>query len=330
MTPGLHRRHAARLALACVLVCLASAASPGGTNELSRGVLHVIYSAGDEALAAETLATLDKAIQEFDPRLPVGQDPIHVTICATQDAFRRIAGEYGMARVGGIAKSPQGIIIVKAPYLAPDGDFAGTLRHELIHVLLARNTDEANMPRWFDEGVAMVLSKELRWESGLRIARMYAMRRLIPYGELNFAFAPIGDETIFGDAYAQALSMTRYISKCTGPDRFWELVLSMKTIPFEDALRKYADLTPGTLYERWRRTLWKWAILTSVVSGFSIFQIGALLVILAYTRKHHHGRQVIRQWEEEENEPEVFSWDKLEEGPYPWEEEYIDDDEDRR
>jgi len=324
-------RHVARFGIACALIGLGSPAWTDDMREASSGVLHVEYSPQDETLAQGTLKTLDEALHEFDAHLPAGQAPIRVTICPTQESFRRVAGQYGMARVGGIAKSPQGIIIVKAPYLSPDsGDYPGTLRHELIHVLLARNTDEANVPRWFDEGVAMVLSKELRWESGLRIARMYAMRRLIPYNELNFAFAPIGDETVFGDAYAQALSMTRYIATCTGPDRFWELVLSMKTIPFEDALRKYADLTPGSLYDKWRRTLWKYAILASLVSGFSIFQVGAILVIVAYTRKQHHGRKLVQQWEEEENEPEVFSWDRLEEGPYPWEEEYVDDEDDRR
>lgn len=323
-------RQLVRVGIVFAFICLGPPAWTDDARELSRGILQVTHAPQDEALAQETLDVLDKALREFEPHLAAGQAPIQVTICPTQESFRRVAGQYGMARVGGIAKSPQGIIIVKAPYLAPDGDYSGTLRHELIHVLLARNTDEANVPRWFDEGVAMVLSKELRWESGLRIARMYAMRRLIPYNELNFAFAPIGDETVFGDAYAQALSMTRYIAKCTGPDRFWELVLSMKTMSFEDALRKYADLTPGTLYDKWRQTLWKYAILASLVSGFSIFQVGAILVILAYTRKQHHGRKLVSQWEEEENEPEVFSWDKLEEGPYPWEEEYQDEEDERR
>lgn len=234
-----------------------------------------------------------------------------------------------MARVGGIAKSPQGVIVVKAPYLLPSGqDYRGMLRHELIHVLLARNTEEANVPRWFDEGVAMVVSQELRWESGLRIARMYLRKRLIPYNELNFAFAPIGDEGLFDDAYAEALSITRYIIDRIGEERFWELVRSMKTISFEEALEKEAGLTPVALYDAWRRSLWKVALFGSLVSGFSAFQLMAILVVVAYLRKRRRGRKLVQQWEEEEDEPEVFSWDKLEEGPYPWEEEC--DDEDKR
>ena len=314
----------------CVALLGAAARAGNGTAELSRGPLHVEYAPGDEALARESLEILDKAVAEFGAHLPAGNDPIRVTICPTIEVFRQFAGKYGMARVGGIAKSPQGVIVVKAPYLLPSGqDYRGMLRHELIHVLLARNTEEAYVPRWVDEGVAMVVSQELRWESSLRIARMYVRKRIIPYNELNFAFAPIGDEGVFGDAYAEALSMTRYVIDRIGEERFWELVRSMKTISFEEALHNEAGLTPGALYDGWRRSLWKVALLASLVSGFSAFQLMAILLVLAYLRKQRRGRKLVRQWEEEEDGPEVFSWDKLEEGPYPWEEEYDDEDERR-
>jgi hypothetical protein len=250
-----------------------------------------------------------------------------VTICRSQDAFRQVAGQYGKARVGGIAKSQAGVIVVKAPYLLPEGqDYRGMLRHELIHVLLARNTDPANVPRWFDEGVAMLVSKELRWESGLRIARMYVTRRLIPYPDLDFAFAPLGDEGLFDDAYAQALSLTQYLRARLGEDRFWGLVRALRTEDFADALRARAGLTPGALYDIWRRSLWKVALITWLVSGFSAFDLMAILVLVAYLRKRRRGRAILRQWEEEDGEPEVFSWDNVVEGPYPWEEK----DEDER
>jgi hypothetical protein len=214
------------------------------------------------------------------------------------------------------------MIVVKGPHLLPEArDYRGMLRHELIHVLLARNTEEANVPRWFNEGVAMVVSRELRWESGLRIARMYVRRRLIAYPELNLAFAPLGNEETFDDAYAQALSMTRYLMENLGEDRFWQIVRSLKTQSFEDALRAYAGMTPADLYDAWHASLWKVAVISSLVSGFSAFQLMAILAVVAYLRKRRRGRHILQQWEEEENEPEAFSWEALEEGPYPWDEE---------
>ena len=316
--------------LAVVFGCAAFAAAE--TSPLQGGLFQVRYADADKTLAGETLGILQEALAEFARDLPAGEAGIDVTICHSYQEFRQAAGTYGTAHVGGIAKSHAGVIVVKAPKLLPDGsDYRGMLRHELIHVLLARNTNEANVPRWFDEGVAMVVSREMRWESGMRIARMYVRRQLIPYPEMNLAFAPLGDEALFGDAYAQALSMTQYIKGQIGEARFWELVHALRGQSFERALRAFAGFTPATLYDAWRGSLWKVAVITSIVSGFSAFQLMAVLLLVAYWRKWRQGQVILQQWEEEESEPPVFSWEALEDDPYPWEKEDDDDDkEDRR
>ena len=320
-------RGARRLAIAVVVSLLvwgASGAAFGAdaTARMTAGVFEIEYAPADEPLARSSLETLEESLDQFSKRLPSGNSAIHVTICHTVADFTRLAGGYARAPVGGIAKSHMGVIVVKAPGLLPPGqDYRGMLRHELIHVLLARNTDAANVPRWFDEGLAMVVSKELRWESGMRIARMYAQGRLIPYWDLDMAFAPLGDEGKFDAAYAQALSMTRYLADQLGEDRFWELVHALRTTPFEDALATYAGLTPRGLYDAWARSLWKVALLVSIVSGFSAFQLMAILVVVAYLRKRRRGRQILRQWEEEDREPPLFTWESVDEGPFPWEDE---------
>ncbi len=311
--------------LGLALTCTVFAAwAANGADSLSGSLFTIEYRAPDEALARESLAILEKALGEFTPRLPAGNAPIRVVLCRSLQEFRGLAGAYGRARVGGIARSREGLIVVKAPYLLPQGqDYRGMLRHELIHVLLARNTNEANVPRWFDEGIAMVISGELRWESGLRIARMYAVHRLIPYPELNMAFAPLGDEGTFGDAYAQALSITQFLVKRIGDDRFWDLVLAMKEMPFEEALRIHAELSPADLYDAWRRSLWKVALIASLVSGFSAFQLMVVLLLIAYVRRGRRNRKILDRWEEEERDPGPYTWDEIVDEPYPWEE---DDD----
>lgn len=270
-------------------------------GRLRSGLFEIEYASSDEALARQSAQILEQSLAEFSEHLPGGDEAIGVVICHTLEQFRQRVGAFGKARVAGVAKSEQSLIIVKAPRLSPPGqDYRGTLRHELIHVLIARNTGLDNVPRWFNEGVAMVVSHELRWSSTFRIARMYTRNRLIPYPELNFAFAPRGNETVFGDAYAQSLSMTRYLIERIGEDAFWDLVHALDTEDFDQALRRHAGLTPGALHDAWRRSLWKVALVASLVSGFTLFQFAALLVVLAYLRKRHHGRQILRQWEEEE------------------------------
>jgi len=52
-------------------------------------------------------------------------------------------------------------VAVRAPYLVEGpASFAGTLRHELLHVLLARNVNLDHLPRWLNEGIAMRYARE--------------------------------------------------------------------------------------------------------------------------------------------------------------------------
>ena len=132
--------------------------------------------------------------------------------------------------------------MVKAPYLRlPSGrNYAGTLRHELVHVLLHRNVGEDRIPRWFNEGLAMMLANEYACGAPLSVARMYIERRIIPYSHLDFSLMAPGTETEFGDAYAQSLSMTRYLRNELGEETFWALIRDSGPMGFPDALRKHA------------------------------------------------------------------------------------------
>lgn len=295
-------------------------------NRLRSGLFEIAYSKPDEAIAQETLRILEKAAAQYEVHLPLGNNPVQVLLCHSATQFNTLAGTYGFSRVGALAKPRESLILLKSPaILPPDNDYGGIVRHELIHVALARNVNEANTPRWFEEGIAMVVSEELRLESILHLGRMYVQRRIIPYNELDFAFASAGNEERFGDAYAEALSLTQYVQRQTGKASFWALVKALKTESFDAALLRYTKLTPGALFTGWNHSLWKVAVITSLVSGFSLFQFMAILVLIAYWRKHRRGKQILQEWaDEEEQETE-------EEGETPeiwWEEEETVDGDD--
>jgi len=243
-----------------------------------------------------------------------------ITICRSLQEFRRRAGQYGRAWVGGISRTPSGQIAVKGPYLLPQPrDYEGLLRHELLHVLLARNVEEAFLPRWLNEGIVMVLSKENRWGSMARLARMYASGRLIPYYNLDFAFLPLGDEVLSGDAYAEALSLTRFLIDRFGEKGFWDLVRAMRREPFETALLQATGLKPGQFYNAWRDSMWLPAIIITAASAFSLFEIMAVILILAWFRKRRQNLALLAQWDEEEWAD--GAWQSEYVSPDPWTEE---------
>lgn len=286
---------------------------------LQRGLFEIRYDGSDEQYALASLDILEGALSEYSERLPAGEKPIRVIMSHTLQEFFRYAGPYTQPGVGGIAQSHAGLIVVKAPRLQQRRrDYPGMLRHELVHVLLARNTRPENLPRWLNEGIAMVLAREHRWGSWYRVARMYTQGRLFSYRELEFVFADASTELEFGDAYAQSLSMTRTLMDYLGEERFWVLIRLLDRVPFDEALQTQAGLTPDEFSERWQKSLWKLALIVFIVSGVSLFQVMAFLVLVAYWRKRRSRKRILRAWEEEEQEPVYVTWDEVVE-PTPWE-----------
>lgn len=320
---------------ALLLVTAATGAAPVPAQRLDAPPYRIHYTRpADESIARRTLVHLQETAAAAAARLPLGDAPVDVVICATFAEFRQVAGAYAYAPVGGIARGDEGHIILKAPYMmSPHDDYAGTVRHELLHVLIARNTDPAHVPRWFNEGIAMMLSREIRWEGTFEVARMYMNRAIIPYWRLDAAFSPRGQEAEFSNAYAQAYSMIAWLRDRMGEDAFWQLVGALKHTPFETALPQQAGLTEGQLFQQWQRSLWKIALIFSLVTGLSLFQIAALLVLAVWWRKYRHGRRVLDQWrEEEEGEGDESAENTYVEGAYlddePYREPEYEDEED--
>lgn len=270
---------------------------------LQQGLFELRFEPADEALARDALVTLTEALDDLCPPLSRGDEPIRVALCGSPRAFRRFAGAYATPAVVGIARAEEGLIAVKTPRIAPPGtDFHGVLRHELIHVLLARTTDTANLPTWLNEGLAMHLSGEHRWNSTWRVAQMYLTGSIIPYRELPLSLREPGVESEFGDAYAQSLSLTRRLFAEIGDEGVWELLEAMREQSYGDALRAVAGMDPMDLFDNWRGSLWRVAAVSSIVSGFSVFQLMAVLTLVAWWRKRRRGRAIVQRWDEEDAE----------------------------
>lgn len=299
-----------------------------GYERLHDGPLEIYYRADSQREAQEVRDVLSAAIDDFALKLPLGDEPVRVVIAQTVADFTSFVPTMPHPDVEGVALSREGWIIVKSRALhQPTSSFPGTLRHELVHVLLARNSAPGYVPRWFNEGLAMMLAGELHWSAPLRLTRMQASGNIIKYAHLDFAFAS-GDARLVHNAYAQALSMTQFLRDEIGDDNFWKLIQDLDEHPFDDLVQTYASMTPRELWQAWRDSLWAVALVVSLMSGFTAFQLMAVLVIVAYWRKRRQARVKLAQWEVEEAEDDVFTvWDlENQDPPYPWEE---DDDDDR-
>lgn len=301
----------------------------GGFDRLDAGVFRIYHRGADRAEAEHAASVLEAAVIELDGRLPTGDEPITLLLCSRAADFAAVAGSYALVNIGGIARSDESFMAVKTPALMPPPyHFDGVLRHELVHILLARNVNVDRLPRWLNEGLAMTLAREFRFASKWHVAQMYMRNAIIPYRALDMHLRT-GPELAFGDAYAQSLSMTRYLQRELGDEPFWALIHSLDERRFGEALEAELGLTPFAFWQAWRGTLWTAALVSSIVSGFSVFQLAVVLSLWVYWRKKRQQRAILDAWDAEEAEPPVFTvWDlEDQDGPYPWED---DDDEAQR
>ena len=253
------------------------------------------------------MGVFEAGLLRYSSRLPAGPDPIQVHICQTREEFYELFGGSRARRVEGFARSREGIIVLKAPrLLGTNSDYAGIARHELLHVLLARNTNPDNLPRWLNEGIAMTLSREGRWGAMISMARIYTGRRVIEYKDLPHVFSAPGNETVFGDAYVQSLSMTRYLQSQIGEERFWAIVGGLQSQAFEEALHAQTGVSLEEFFDAWRSTLWRTALVSSIVTGLSIFQVAAILLVVGYFRKRARNRRIVQTWDEEDEEGDAW------------------------
>ncbi len=287
---------------------------------LQEGPLVVEYAAGDEDAAQRAMRELKEAAADFAQHLPLGDKPVNVFIAPTVAAFHRRTPGFMPGQVSGVAEPERGLIAVKSPRLrGARADFLGTLRHELVHVLLARNTNPAFMPNWLNEGLAMFLSKEYQFATPMTMAMMFFENRLIEYKDLDRTFMNPGREMEFGDAYAQSLSLTRHLFKRLGPDRFWQVVLATRTMPFPDALHQYGGFDLHGMWVGYIRSLWLVVLVGAMASG-SFFAPMSVLTIVAWFSVKRQRRKVLAGWAREEEEerlrnlvdprPPIMTWEE--------------------
>ena len=304
--------------LLVIITCLSAGVVHAAT--LRDGPLIVEYAAGDEDAAQRAMRELKGAVVEFAPHLPLGDKPVNVFIAPNVAAFHRRAPGFMPGQVSGVADPERGLITVKSPRLrGARANFLDTLRHELVHVLVARSTKDVFMPRWLNEGLAMFMAKEYQFATPMTMAMMFFENRLIQYKDLDMAFMNPGQEMEFGDAYAQALSLTRHLYKRLGPDRFWQVVLATRTMPFPDALRQYGGIDVQELMRGYTRSLWLVVLVGAMASG-SFFAPMSVLTIVAWFSVRRQRRKVLEGWAQEEEEeslrnlvdpmPPLMTWEE--------------------
>lgn len=260
----------------------------------------IFFGPGYETLAAEAAQGMEEVYDEV--AMGVGYEDamrVHVFLPSSDEAFDRLTGARIPDWGGGCALPERGMIVIRA---SSEGGrrLREVLRHELSHVFLHQAVGEGRMPRWFDEGMAMMQSGEWRMEQTLRMARAVLLGRMIALGEIGEMLSFRSSKAQL--AYVESFLAVLFLCKLGGQDAPRKIVQTMQSgLGFEEALVRVAGIRFEDFAEAWERYAKDRYNLVLVLAEGPWFWMGLSVLFLGiYLAKRVRTRRIVRTWEIEE------------------------------
>ncbi len=285
-----------RLSLVAVAIPLSAAVAASTGGEVPRLELR----------APPSLAGMARAIAELPPEsfapvfrltgAPPGA-PIPVVLAPEGTATARATPPW----ISGYATG-DGVIVLLPARIGryPDFALAPLLRHELAHVLAHRRAGAGELPRWFDEGLAMAAGREGDLGDRARVALAVLSDSRLPIARLDEAFS--GGESETQEAYALAGDLVRELLARHGDDLGARILVRIgRGERFAAAFRAECSETLAEFESGYwkRRTLFdRWIPVVS--SSVVLWGLLALLALAAFRRRRRRDAERLRRWSEEE------------------------------
>jgi hypothetical protein len=206
--------------------------------------------------------------------------------------------------VSGYADPAAGVVVLmpaRAPSY-PDSSLEDLLRHEVAHVLIGRAAGGQPVPRWFQEGLAMIAGQSWGLEDRSRLTLALFADRRVPLSELDSHFA--GGQGTVQRAYTVAGACVRDLIQRHGQRSTGAILAGLADgLPFAEAYRRATGEALADAEDSFwdRQTFWyRWVpFLTSSV----ILWIGiTLLALWAMAKRRSRDAAQRRAWEAEEDE----------------------------
>jgi len=204
--------------------------------------------------------------------------------------------------VVGYALGDQGLIVLLPERVPsyPDSSLDDVLAHETAHVLVARAAGGRPLPRWFQEGMAMIAGRSWGLDDRTRLTLALLVDRPVSLAALDGRFSRGQAEV--NRAYAIAGSFVRDLLDRYGPEVAPSILAGVaRGLSFEDAFFTATGTSLAAAEDSFwsRQTLWyRWVpVLTSSVTLWLLITLLALWAIRHRRRRDAAQRRI---WEEEE------------------------------
>jgi len=182
----------------------------------------------------------------------------------------------------------------------PDQTLEDVLRHEVAHVLISRAAGPSQVPRWFDEGLAMEVERQRRWQDQTQLFYQLVTGGETDLRRLDGLFR--GGQNDQTRAYALSGAFVHDLLSHDGPAAVKQILMMMHSgLEFDRAFAAATGSRPSEAEaEFWRRQR-IWTSWVPVISSNTTMYLGVtLLALLAIYIRRRRNRAMEQEWEKEE------------------------------
>ena len=274
---------------------------------LNDGYIKIQYHDFDEEISLIVLSAIKSDFERIATMIGYsGPQIANVVISGSPEEFDEFTG----SRLPGWSQAStdyeRSLIVLKSPTFSrvTENELRKTVIHELTHFIIGATTLPYEIPRWFNEGLAVQMSGEEKFRSKIAISRALFTKSLIRLNEVekiltfesqraNLAYAESRAALMFLFETAGTGAVRSIIEKINSNqtfDRAFTEVTGMDLLEFEVEFRKH-------MKEQYR------FYFLAAADDYIWFLIPGLF-ILAYLAVKLKNRRIIRRWKVEENEEE--------------------------
>jgi hypothetical protein len=181
-------------------------------------------------------------------------------LCATPQEYARV-GQAPMTSPGHSAiDCDGGRVVVRRMFMHCDNPnmLSSVLPHETTHCVLAGRFGSKHVPRWADEGMAVLTEPREQIDRHLRNLPRHSQERQLFYLNDLMQMEEYPEPRRVGAFYSQSVSVVEFLVKQKGPQAFAKFLNDGMNGNYEDALRRHYGFQDfNELDQRWRASAFR-------------------------------------------------------------------------
>jgi hypothetical protein len=193
------------------------------------------------------------------------------------------------------------VLLTIAPVHPTDQhDLVQVFRHELAHIALSDAVGGQHVPRWFNEGFAVLASNETSFTRLQTLWTATIAETLIPLERLDRGFP--ADESTASIAYAESVDVVRFLVREREQYRFHGLVERLRGgEAFNSALLGSYSIDLAQLEQEWREDVAKRYTFFPVLFSGTVIWAGILaLFVWGWRKRRARMKTTLKRWAHEE------------------------------